>query len=224
MRITKHSLAVVVANWKAHWVTMLLLWLAVMSVFCLSGCATSWVTEATSILQLLGPAISAALGILAAFGTGIPPSVMTTIQAALNTGIAGITQILQWIEQYNSETPDQQKNILLQIQNAIQAIKDNIGSVLSNLSTGLPSDVLAKIQAVLGAVIAEVEALEALVPVLVAKGTLTEEDIQEHLGVSGSPLLLAKQWKPMFKRILTAPTGNADLDKLTVEVAKQHGF
>src|ERR1700752_1408251 len=70
----------------------------------LTGCTTSWVSEATSIIQLLVPAITSVLSILAAFGVpvGLSTAALNSVQSWANQATEGLQTVGNLINQYNT--------------------------------------------------------------------------------------------------------------------------
>jgi soluble cytochrome b562 len=141
----------------------------------LMGCTTSWVSEATSIIQLLVPAITSVLSILTAFGvpTGLTTTALASIQSWANQATAGLQTVANLINQYNTAKASAQPGILTEIQTAISTITNNLATILPELHV-TDADTQAKITAVIKAVQSELVALLNLVPAL--KGEVKSHD------------------------------------------------
>lgn len=141
----------------------------------LTGCTASWVSEATSIINLLVPAITSILSILTAFGvpTGLTTTALASIQSWANQATAGLQTVANLIDQYNAAEATAKPGILTEIQTALSVITQNLATILPEVHVTDPAT-QAKIDAVIQAVQSEMQALINLVPAL--KGEVTSHD------------------------------------------------
>jgi hypothetical protein len=152
----------------------------------IAACTASWVSEAVNIINLIVPAIEAALGILTAFGMGLSPSVLTSVQAwatdATNSLVNVVTPL---INQYNTAEATAKPGILTEIQTALNVIVGNLKSILPAIKVTDPAT-QAKITAVVGAIADELTALVNLVPAI--QGTVTSHaELKALVGALKSP-------------------------------------
>ncbi len=147
--------------------------IAIDALIFLVGCTTSWVSEASSILALLGPAISSALEILAAFGLGISPAVAQDIAAWGQTAQTALTQVATLITEYQTAEASAQPGILGQIQTLLATVGDNLAALLPTVKITDPAT-QAKVIAVFTAVQAEIAALASIIPSITTASTLAE--------------------------------------------------
>src|ERR1700756_5242951 len=101
--------------------------------FSATACTTAWTQEAVSIINLLVPAIEAALGILAAFGVakGLSPKVMDDVRKWAGEATSDLQTVIKpLIEQYNSAEASARPGILNDIQAALGVISSNLSSLL----------------------------------------------------------------------------------------------
>lgn len=166
--------------WTLLWLTMLL-----------TGCSTAWTSEAVNIITLLGPAITSILGILSAFGLGLPPTVMSAVSAWSATAVTGLQQVKALIDQYNTATAAAKPGFLTEIQTALKVIDDNLLALLPTIKVTDPGT-QAKILAVVGAFQSELAALIALVPAL--QGKTGHEETKRLI----ADLKTAKEFKKDF--------------------------
>lgn len=138
-----------------------------------AGCTTSWVSEASSIVALLGPAISSALEILAAFGVGLSPAVATQVASWGAQAQTALGQISELITQYNSALAAAQPGILAEIQTLITTITNDLNNLLPTLHI-TDAATQAKVIAVFDAILAELQGLANLMPVI--QGKVTDHD------------------------------------------------
>lgn len=144
------------------------------SLLFMTGCG-GWTTEATSIIALLGPAISAALAILAAFGIGVSPTVLAAIQAWGVAAQDALTNVVQpAINAYNAAAADAKAALLSEIQAALNSIVTNLASVLADVHITDPKT-QAKVAAVFALIQTFLQSLIDLIPVLQGKVTDTAE-------------------------------------------------
>jgi hypothetical protein len=180
----------------------------------LAGCAIQWVSEATGIIAALGPAINAILLVLTAAGAAISPDVFSTIQSASQEATNDLNNvILPLINQYNTALGAAGKvAILTQINDAIEVVIQNWAKVLPALHIDDPA-VQAKAEALVGAVEAELQSLQALIPVLQGVSTM------EAFHAAGHTLPLNKgQFNKAFSRLLAFPTGNLAVDAAAEQI------
>jgi len=158
------------------------------------GCSTAWTQEASNIIALLVPAIQSALAILAAFGLGISPSVLTAVNKWATDAESGLAQVKSLIEQYNAAEATAQPGILTEIQTLLGVISSNLAAILPTIQVTDPST-QAKILAVIEAISSEISALLNLVPAIQGQVTSTEE-LKALMGALKSP----KQFKEAYNK------------------------
>jgi hypothetical protein len=172
----------------------------------LVGCTTSWVSEASSILALLGPAISAALEILAAFGVGVSPVVAESIAAWGEDAQTALTQVATLITQYQAAEASAQPGILGSIQTLLTTVSDNLAALLPTIKITDPTT-QAKVIAVFEAVQAEIAALASLIPSIQTASQMTEHtDALLVVATAAKQFRVksAKQFKSDFNKLADA--------------------
>jgi hypothetical protein len=157
-----------------------------------AGCTTAWTSEASSIISLLIPAIQAALGILAAFGVGLSPAVMTAVNTWGQEAQAALAQVKTLIDQYNTAEATAKPGILTEIQNALSVISSNLATILPTIHVTDPTT-QAKILSVVQAIADEVSALIGLVPAIQGKVT-SHDELKSLMAALKSP----KEFKEDF--------------------------
>ena len=199
-------------------------------VMVLSGCSTAWVGQAEEIVAALIPAASNIVALAALLqGKSVSAEDLATIQNA-GTQVGADLQLVQTlISQYEKADASVQPGILNQIEAAIGAAQGNLNSILPALHIK-DAATQAKIAAVIGLVISEVEALAAVVPlvrgdavvVASAKGPTSRANTAREMGhpsvVSSGKVkapLSAAEFASSFNKVMTARTGNVDLDRAT---------
>lgn len=156
--------------WCALFVAMVCLHLA--------GCSTAWTSEASNIISLLVPAIEAALGILTAFGVGLSPTTLTTVQSWATQAQTGLSEVKALITQYNTAIASAQPGILAEIQTVLGVVSSNLAMLLPTLHV-TDAKTEAEIATVFSAVADEISALIGLVPAL--QGKITDHDAVKAL-------------------------------------------
>ena len=145
-----------------------------------TGCA-NWETQASSIISLLGPAISAALQILVALGVAVAPGVMTAVESWSQQAQTALTTIKGLIAQYQTAEATAQPGILASIQAAINTVAGDLTTILPELHITDPNT-QTKVIAVFGAISGMIAAVAALIPVL--QGKVADEKEEARLYVA----------------------------------------
>lgn len=180
--------------WARFWFTFTALWLLIM----LTGCTASWVSEATQIIQLLVPSISSILGILSAFGVGLPAAAMVDVQNWANQATADLQTVAGLIDQYDAAEATAQPGILTEIQTLLSTITSNLTTILPEVHV-TDASTQAKIVAVINLVSSEMTALIKLVPAL--QGQVTSHDeLKQLMAAVQSP----KEYKAAFNTAVSS--------------------
>ena len=172
-----------------------LTWLLLMSM----SCDTTWTAEASNILALIVPAITAALDILRAFGLGIPTQALTDVQNWAGQAQSALQTVASLITQYNSAEATAQPGILTEIQTAIGTVAQNLSTVLPEVHVTDPST-QAKIAAVFQAILAELTALVAVIPAVAPSSVKELKALAKKAEAVG--LLDAEDFKKKFNSLV----------------------
>jgi hypothetical protein len=141
----------------------------------ITACSTAWVSDASSIIALLGPAIEAATGILTAFGLGLSPDVLAAFQKWAAEAQAALTNVVgPLITQYTTASATAQPGILGDISTALSVISSNLATILPTIKVTNPTR-QNQIYAIVMSIANEITALIGLVPALQGKITSGEE-------------------------------------------------
>lgn len=130
-----------------------------------TACTAAWTGQAIQIINLLVPAITAALSILTAFGQGVSPEVLTAVNKWADEARVDLQTVAGLIDQYNQADASAQPGILTEIQTALNIIETNLSTLLPEIHV-TNATTQAKIMAVIQAVQSELAALVNLVPAL----------------------------------------------------------
>jgi len=175
----------------------------------LAACSTDWIAQAEAIVQVLLPATTNILTLVSAFsGKAVDPMVATDIAKAGAEVNADLNQLATLIDDY-SGLPETQKATQLDKINAVLALAQQHASDLMAAAHVKDPALQAKVNAVIGLVISELQSIDQLVPIM--KGgnrTTPPRTLKAH-----SPLA-AKQLKNAFNSTMSAPSGNVEVDQV----------
>ena len=184
----------------------------------MEGCSTAWIGEAEEIVAVLIPAAANILTLVATLeGKGVSTGDLATIQSAGAQAGADLQLIQSLIAAYGKADASAQPGILSQITTAIATVESNLQNLLPALHIK-DAATQAKLTAVVGIVLSEVESLADVIPLLknqlsVARGQLPDK----------TPLA-AREFVESYNATMTARTGNAALDRATAGLrVHQHG-
>jgi hypothetical protein len=198
----------------------------------LAGCSTTWIEEAEEIVAALIPAAGNIVALVAAVqGKGVSANDMQMIQ---NSGAqaADLQLIQSLIAAYQKADATAQPGILNQIESAIAAVEANLKGLLPALHIQ-DAATQAKVTAVIGLVLSEVESLAAVVPLVSSQGSgssaQTSHPVAQNATRVGQPSftrapLTASEFVSSYNATMTAKTGDAALDRATAGLKiHQHG-
>ena len=189
-----------------------------------SGCSTDWIGEAEQIVAALIPAASNIVALVAALeGKSVSATDLQTIQSAGAQAGADLQLIQSLIAAYQKADAEAKPGILNQIQSAIGMVQGNLSGMLKGLHIK-DAATQTKITAVVGLVLAEVQSLAAIVPVVTGAPTTVAiaKDQSPHpvahnatrVGHPRAPLS-ANEFVQSYNSTLIAKTGNEELDRVT---------
>ncbi|MGA9542098.1 MAG: hypothetical protein WBQ85_00905 [Candidatus Sulfotelmatobacter sp.] len=180
----------------------------------LTACSTAWIGEAEQIVAALVPAAANIVALVATLqGKSVSASDLETIQDAGAQAGADLQLLQSLIAAYQEADAAEQPGILNQIQAAINAAQATMGGLLPALHIK-DAATEAKITAVVGIVLSEIQSLAAIVP-LVDAGAAPAAVATAAKQVKQRPPLTASEFVAAYNATLTAKTGNADLDRAT---------
>jgi hypothetical protein len=185
--------------------------LTLVTALVLTACSTAWIGEAEQIVAALVPNI---VGLVAALqGKSVSASDLETIQNAGAQAGADLQLLQSLIAAYQKADSAGQPGILNQIQAAINAAQTTMGGLLPALHIK-DAATQAKITAVVGIVLSEIQSLAAIVP-LVGAGAAPAAVATAVKQVKKRPPLTASEFVRSYNATMTARTGNTDLDHAT---------
>jgi hypothetical protein len=188
--------------------------LTLVTALVLTACSTAWIGEAEQIVAALVPAAANIVGLVAALqGKSVSASDLETIQNAGAQAGADLQLLQSLIAAYQKADSAEQPGILNQIQAAINAAQTTMGGLLPALHIK-DAATQAKITAVVGIVLSEIQSLAAIVP-LVGAGAAPAAVATAVKQVKKRPPLTASEFVRSYNATMTARTGNTDLDHAT---------
>jgi hypothetical protein len=181
------------------------------------GCSVNWIAETTGAIQAFGPSVTAFLALLSAFGARIPASVLTTCQNIESQVVNDLNNVvLPLIEQYNQAEATAKPGIMGEIQSAMASCQANLGKMFDALGTaGLPASDAAKVKAIALALLAQLSAITAFIPVVTGHSGSVQAAV-----ASGNIPLNAEQWASHFNQIVAHETGNSATDAAVGQAPK----
>ncbi|MGA2377479.1 MAG: hypothetical protein ABSF72_18350 [Candidatus Sulfotelmatobacter sp.] len=180
----------------------------------LTACSTAWIGEAEQIVAALVPAAANIVALVAALqGKSVSASDLETIQNAGSQAGADLQLLQSLIAAYQKADAAEQPGILNQIQAAINAAQSTMSGLLPALHIK-DAATKAKITAVVGIVLSEIQSLAAIVP-LADSGAAPATVAMAAEQVKKQPPLTASEFVTSYNATLTAKTGNTDLDRAT---------
>ena len=178
----------------------------------LTACSTAWISEAEQIVAALIPAMANLVTLVATLeGKNISAADLRTIQNAGAQAGADLQLLQSLISTYEKADASAQPGLLNQIQAAMSAVQLTLNGLLPALHI-TDAATAAKITAVVGLMISEVESMAAIVPLVsagAAPGTMATAARQ----VKKQPPLTASEFVNSYNATITAKTGNAQSDQ-----------
>jgi hypothetical protein len=183
----------------------------------MAGCSTAWISEAEQIVAALIPAAANLVTLVAALqGKTVSAGDLQTIQNAGTQAGADLQLIQSLIAAYEKADAATKPGILNQIESAITAVQTNLQGLLPALHIE-DAATQAKVTAVVGILLSEVESLAAIVPIVQGSQVSQMRTGMGHPVLAKAPLS-ANQFVASYNATMTAKTGNADLDRATAQL------
>jgi len=179
-----------------------------------AACSTAWINEAEQIVAALIPATANLVALVATLqGKTVSAADLQTIQNAGSQAGADLQLMQSLISQYEKADAAAQPGLVNQIQAAMGAVQATLNGLLPALHIK-DAGTQAKISAVVGILLSEVESVAAIVPLVNANaspGMMTMAAKQ----VKKQAPLTANEFVSSYNATMTAKTGNAELDHAT---------
>jgi len=196
----------------------------------LAGCSTAWIGDAEEIVAALIPAAGNIVALVAAMqGKGVSANDLQLIQSAGTQAGSDLQLIQSLITAYQSADATARPGILNQIESAITAVQTNLQGLLPALHIQ-DAATQAKVTAVVGLLLSEVQSLAAVVPIVKQASSVMGSENSHPVAKGATSVqpgkvkapLSASEFVKSYNSTLTAKTGNAALDKATAGL-KIHG-
>jgi hypothetical protein len=192
--------------------------LVVALILCLTisftACSTDWVGQAGQIVAALIPAATNVVALVAALeGKTVSTQDLQMIQSAGTQAGADLQLIGVLITQYQKADASAKPGILNKIQTATGTVQTNLESLLGALHIK-DTATQAKITAVVGIVLSEVQSLAAIVPLVSPAAPTLVAKSTAKMGHPRTPLT-ASQFVASYNATMTAKTGKVELDRET---------
>ena len=131
-----------------------------------TACSTAWIGEAEQIVAALIPGLANLVTLVATLqGKSVSAADLQTIQSAGAQAGADLQLMQSLIAQYQKADATAQPGLLSQIQAAISAVQSTLNGLLPALHIK-DAATQAKITAVVGMLLSEVESMAAIVPLV----------------------------------------------------------
>jgi hypothetical protein len=179
-----------------------------------TACSTAWIGEAEQIVAALIPGLANLVTLVATLqGENVSAADLQTTQSAAAQAGADLQLMQSLITQYQKADTSAQPGLLSQIQVAMDAVQSDLNSLLPALHIK-DAATQAKIAAVIGILLSEVESVAAIVPLVnaCASPRITALGAKR---VNKRPPLTAREFVDSYNATMTAKTGNAELDHAT---------
>ena len=177
-----------------------------------TACSTSWVSSAIAITNALLPvAVNVIQLVTAMQGSGASTTDVALAQKWATAVSADLTVVQTLLNQYNTAAAADKPGFLNKLQDALQVVSSDLGTLLPALHISNPQT-QAKVTAMVGLVVAEVSAIAALVNAAQRKTSIAR----------GTPKVMeAASFKAAYKTVVKAPTGYVRLDEATTALVLQ---
>lgn len=178
----------------------------------LMACSTAWIGQAEEIVAALIPATANIVTLVATLEGNVSAADLQTVQNAGAQAGTDLQLMQSLIVQYQKADATAQPELLSQIQAALTAVQSTLNGLLPALHIK-DATTEAKITAVVGILLAEVQSVAEVVPL--ASGGAAPLELAPGKAVKSQAALSANQFAGSYNATMTAKTGNADVDRAT---------
>ncbi len=177
----------------------------------MTACSTDWVGQAEAIVSVMIPATSNTVALVVALqGRDVSAGDLQMIQSAGAQVGTDLQLIEALIAAYEKADETARPGILEKIQSGIASVQMNLQGLLQGLHIK-DAATQTKVTAVIGILLAEVQSLEALIPLVKNQGL----GIRGQGPASSSIHLSANEFVSSYNSTLGAKTGSAAVDRVT---------
>jgi hypothetical protein len=184
------------------------------SVLMWTACSTAWVSEAEQIVAALMPAVANLVTLVATLqGKNVSAADLRTIQSAGAEAGADLQVMSALIAQYEKADAAAQPGLLNQIQAAMSAVQTKLNGLMPALHI-TDAATRAKVGAVVGLMVSELESMAAIVPL--ARGGASQGMVRmaAKQAKQRAPLT-ANEFVGSYNSVMAAKTGDAEFDRAT---------
>lgn len=195
---------------RTGWVARVLVVATVCGLLMWTACSTAWIGEAEQIVAALIPAVANIVTLVGSVEGNLSAADLQTVQSAGAQAGADLQLMQSLIAQYQKADAGTQAGLLNQIQAATEAAQTTLNGLLPALHIK-DATIQAKITAVVGILLGEVQSVEAIVPL--GASMEMKEMAEAHLKTKAP--LTANEFVGSYNATMTAKTGRAELDHAT---------
>jgi len=178
-----------------------------------TGCSSTWLTEAEQIVGILIPATANIVALVATLRGNVSAADLQTVQNAGAEAGADLQLMRALIAQYQKADAAARPGLLNEIQAALSATQSTLNGLLPALHIKDPVT-QAKITAVVGILLSELQSVSAIVPLAKPSTSAEMRKLAEKQVKKQAPLT-ANEFVGSYDATMTAKTGNAELDHAT---------
>ena len=179
----------------------------------LMACSTAWIGQAEEIVAALIPATANIVILVATLQGNVSAADLQSVRSAGAEAGADLQSMQSLIAQYQKADAAAQPGLLNQIQSTLTAVQATLNGLLPALHIK-DAATEAKITAVVGILLAEVQSVAEIVP-LATGGTPPAIKIAAARAAKVRPPLNANEFAESYNAMMSAKTGNAELDRAT---------
>lgn len=179
-----------------------------------TGCSTAWISEAGKMVEVLIPATANVVTLVATLrGKNVSASDLQAVQSAGVQAGTDLQLMQSLIAQYEKADASAQPGLLNQIQVAMSAVQETLNGLLPALHIQ-DAATQTKITAVVGMLLAEVQSMAAIVPLVNPNASRVMMTMALRQVKKQAPLT-ANEFISSYNATMTAKTGDAELDDAT---------
>src|ERR1700692_3295177 len=178
-----------------------------------TACSTAWIGEAGQIVAALIPAVANMVTLVATLQGSVSATDVQTVQSVGSQAGADFQLMDAVITQYEKADAAAQPGLLNQSQAATGAVQSNLNGLLPALHIK-DAVTQAKITALVGILLSEVQSMAAIVPLAKANASVKMKKLGEKQVKKQAPLT-ASAFVVSYNATMTAKTGKGELDRAT---------
>lgn len=199
---------------RFNWSRFLLVSTVIWTVCLVTGCTAAWLSAISALLPALATAVDAVAEFVVALeGKTLSSAFVAGVQKVVSDIQTEITNLQTIIASVSGTVT---ASVTQQIQTVLQAIVANLGSILSGADI-TDSSTVTKLTQLIGIGVSAVQAILALIPVLLARLTATPAPDEAELHqadqlAAGSLKHVHDGLREAYKTVRDTPTTSADVN------------